>query len=151
MISIIITAAAVIWFVLAFFLSHQGGTGTTQLSLGMTRWLVRQLNRVTGFDVSVEAFHILLRRSAHVIVFLVLAALVCMSLWLLSREYHQPLRPWIGFLFCIVFCLLDEVTKIGISGRHFSWFDVGLNVIGCLVGGGIYWLIRSRVERTGRS
>jgi VanZ family protein len=39
-----------------------------------------------------------------------------------------------------VWALLDEVTKIPIRGRHFSWLDVGLNLGGAALGM-VLWLL----------
>lgn len=35
---------------------------------------------------------------------------------------------------CLVFAIFTEAIKIGIVGRHFSWTDVGLNLIGAVAG-----------------
>ena len=40
-------------------------------------------------------------------------------------------RKW---LFAIVWAWADEATKPLVQGRHFSWFDVGLNVLGIAIG-----------------
>lgn len=68
-----------------------------------------------------------LRRAAHVVVFMVLAVLVsmCLKSWYIDRRY-------IGIVF--LWCFIDEATKPLIKGRHFAWFDVGLNVIGAVIG-----------------
>ena len=37
--------------------------------------------------------------------------------------------------------LVDEATKPWIQGRHFSWFDVGLNLIGTFTGGAVVLIL----------
>ena len=37
----------------------------------------------------------------------------------------------------VIWSWADERTKPFIEGRHFSWFDVGLNVCGVMLG----WII----------
>lgn len=68
-----------------------------------------------------------LRRAAHVVVFLVLTVLASMCL----RSYGFDQR-WISLIF--LWCFIDEATKPLIKGRHFAWFDVGLNVVGAVIG-----------------
>lgn len=36
---------------------------------------------------------------------------------------------------------VDEATKPLIQGRHFSWFDVGLNLIGTFIGGAVVLIL----------
>ncbi|MDD7131346.1 MAG: VanZ family protein [Firmicutes bacterium] len=36
---------------------------------------------------------------------------------------------------------VDEATKPWIQGRHFSWFDVGLNLIGTFIGGAVVLIL----------
>ena len=38
-------------------------------------------------------------------------------------------------IFPAVWSYADEATKPLIQGRHFSWFDVGLNLLGTVIGG----------------
>lgn len=68
-----------------------------------------------------------LRRAGHLVVFLVLSVLVsvCLKSWGIDWWY-------IGIVF--LWCFIDEATKPLIKGRHFAWFDVGLNVVGAVIG-----------------
>jgi VanZ family protein len=70
----------------------------------------------------------LLRRLAHVVLFAALAVTAGLT-W-----------GWYGVGAVFVWALLDEVTKIPIRGRHFSWLDVGLNLGGAALGM-VLWLL----------
>ena len=68
-----------------------------------------------------------LRRLAHVVVYAVLTVLLAItlklggySLWLTAGT--------------IVWGWADEATKPLVQGRHFSWLDVGRNVLGIALG-----------------
>ena len=93
-------------------LSHTPGDRSGEES----RWLAK----TTGVDEGV------LRRAAHVFLFAVLAILVLFAF----PEIDVKLR--IGMV--AVWGFIDEATKVWIPGRHFSWIDVGLNLIGCVIG-----------------
>ncbi|MCD7859019.1 MAG: VanZ family protein [Firmicutes bacterium] len=108
-------AATALWFALMTYLSHQGGAETAQTSL----WLAALLG-----DLALDA---LLRRAAHVGLFFVLSTLVSLTL----RSWKLDWR--LSFL-AFAWCFADEATKVLVDGRHFSWFDVGLNGIGAAAG-----------------
>ena len=63
--------------------------------------------------------------------FLVLTILVLAVLRLVK------LHAWIGVSAVCVWCFFDEWTKRSIPGRHYSTFDVMLNIAGVVLG----WLI----------
>ena len=101
-------------------LSHTPGDRSGEES----RWLAK----TTGVDEGV------LRRAAHVFLFAVLAILVLFAF----PEIDVKLR--IGMV--AVWGLIDEATKVWIPGRHCSAMDIGLNLIGCVIGLLVYLLIR---------
>ena len=68
-----------------------------------------------------------LRRLAHVVVYAVLTVLLAITLKL--GGYSPCLTAG-----TIVWAWADEATKPLVQGRHFSWFDVGLNVLGIAIG-----------------
>ena len=104
--------AAVVWLLIECWLSHTPGEWSGEQSRALSTW--------SGVD---ERF---LRRSAHVFLFAVLAILVLFAF----PEIDVKLR--IGMV--AVWGFIDEATKVWIPGRHFSWIDVGLNLIGCVIG-----------------
>ena len=121
---------AVLWLAMIFFLSSQTGDDTASLSLAITRWLMRFLP-----SVSESGLHLWLRKLAHVGVYFVEGALL----------YHA-LRAWLrsvgkGFFLTIAICALvaaaDEAHKVLIPGRHCSWGEAALNVLGAFLGAGL--------------
>lgn len=106
--------AAVVVFIVECVLSHTPGDRSGRQS--------ETLAKLSGVD------EVLLRRSAHVFLFLVLGALAGAGF------------GWIGIGSAAVWAVVDELTKPLIPGRHFSWIDVGLNLAGVAVGVGL-WLV----------
>ena len=109
------TIATVGWFIFMTYLSHQNGVETAETSLRLAEFLGDE--NLNGW----------LRRAAHVVVFLVFSVLLslCLRAWDVDWRFV--------FLVCI-WAVVDEATKPLVDGRHFAWFDVGLNEVGCLIG-----------------
>ena len=105
---------AIAVFVVEVLLSHTPG----EASGNQSKWL----SSMTGVKEG------LLRRTAHVVLFATLAVTAGLA-W-----------GWYGVGAVFVWALLDEVTKIPIRGRHFSWLDVGLNLGGAALGM-VLWLL----------
>lgn len=132
-----------IWFGLMIFLSHQNGDATYVTGMGLTK-AVLDLAAWLGIALEAEALHMLLRRAAHVGLFLVFALLVMLTASSLRAQHAVRIPVWAPALFCVLFAWADEATKILVNGRHFSWIDVGLNLIGCAVGCAAGWFIAGR-------
>ena len=110
----------ILWFLFMTYLSHQDGEHTGKTS--------RELAEKLSFlDSDINILNGRLRRLAHVVVYAVLAILLGTTLELGG---HSP-RLTAG---TIVWAWADEATKPLVQGRHFSWFDVGLNVLGIVIG-----------------
>lgn len=100
--------AAVVVFIIEVILSHTPGT----VSGNQSRWL----SSMTGVKEG------LLRRLAHVLLFAALSATVGLGF------------GWYGMTAAFIWSFLDELTKIPIPGRHCSASDIGLNLLGVVVG-----------------
>ena len=117
----------VIWFIFMTFLSHQDGehTGKTSRELAeYLHFLNADINELNG----------ILRRIAHIVVFAVLTVLLGLTL-----QFGDLPIGWIVIV--VVWSYVDEATKPWIQGRHFSWFDVGLNLMGTFLGGTVVLLL----------
>ena len=155
--AIILTFIAVIWFAFSIFLSHQNGSDTYRTSIGIAEKIYTLLEKLGAFEEGalfsgyasdgLEFVNQLLRRCAHVVIFLVMAILICMSLYFLAAYTRIRIPVWAGFVFCVVWSWIDEATKIAVQGRHFAWLDVGLNIAGCAAGAAVFILWRRLREK----
>ena len=110
----------ILWFLFMTYLSHQDGEHTGRTS--------RELAEKLSFlDSDINILNGRLRRLAHVVVYAVLAVLLGITLELSGHS------PWLT-AGAIVWAWADEATKPLVQGRHFSWFDVALNVLGIVIG-----------------
>lgn len=108
--------AAIGWFIIEVVLSHTPGDKSGEES--------RTLSRLTHVDER------LLRRAAHVFLFLALSFCAGMG-W-----------QWIGIGAVGVWAVIDELTKRRVSGRHCSAFDMILNLAGTVIGMAVWLLVR---------
>ena len=122
--------AAAVWFVFMTWLSHQTGEETGRVS----RTLAKDLHPLCRRE-DPEQRNALLRKAAHVVVFAVLAALGTLAVQCAGAPRFLPV--WYGAV--AVWCWADEATKRFVPGRHFSWLDVGLNLLGSCIGAALLW------------
>lgn len=116
----IFLAFTILWFLFMTYLSHQDGEHTGRTS--------RELAEKLSFlDSDMNILNGRLRRMAHVVVYAVLAVLLGITLELSGHS------PWLT-AGAIVWAWADEATKPLVQGRHFSWLDVGRNVLGIVIG-----------------
>lgn len=117
----ILSIITTLWFIFMTWLSHQNGEHTRETSRKLAAGLP-----FSNPDKDVLQHY--LRRGAHVIVFLVLTILLELTLLAVGAN------PYHGVFFCLNWTWIDEVTKPLVKGRHFSWSDVGLNLLGVFFG-----------------
>lgn len=117
-----------IWFCFMTYLSHQDGENTTKLSKGIIEKIIElEYFKLTNYN----KIHCIIRKIAHPFVFCILAILV---LFTLSQKWKNRKGFIIAIIFMALWTWMDEFTKLSISGRHFSWYDVSLNFVGVIVG-----------------
>lgn len=113
----------ILWFLFMTYLSHQDGEHTGRTS----RELVEKLSALDFLDSDINILNGRLRRLAHAVVYAVLTVLLAITLKLGGHS------PWLT-AGTIVWAWADEATKPLVQGRHFSWSDVGRNVLGIVIG-----------------
>lgn len=122
----------VIWFCLITFLSHQDGIRSTAFTFTIVDRSVT-LREFFGEDTDLNederwSVNMLYRKAAHIGAFSVLSFLVFMTLT------TGELKVYPGGAFCVVWSVLDELTKFLSAGRHAELLDIFLNLIGTALG-----------------
>ena len=118
---LILIFITLIWMVFMTFLSHQNGHRSGEES----RWISERL-RVPDH---------LIRRSAHVLVYLILTILLLVTM----RSYGIDMR--IGILTTVIYSIIDEATKPLCIFRHWSTPEELLNILGIVIGTVLYVFI----------
>lgn len=124
-----------IWFCFMTYLSHQDGKGTTELSVGIVEKIIKYFHLTNYYN----EIHFLIRKSAHIIVFTIFIVLILLTL---SQKWQNKKVFISAILLTILWTWGDEITKISIPGRHFSWCDTFLNLLGVIIGIIIFKLIK---------
>lgn len=114
------------WFCFMTYLSHQSGKATAELSMGITKKIIEffQLGHY-------NEIHNLMRKLAHPFVFSIFTILV---LFMLVQKWNNKKILIFAITFMGLWAWIDEITKLLIPGRHFSWYDVLLNLLGVVIG-----------------
>ena len=116
-----------LWTALFAYLTIQNGAETELTGSTIARWIAR----VFGGDTA--KVHLILRKAAHIISFFVEALLLAQ----VFRVAGMKRAALWSISICLLLSVGAEAVKLGIEGRHFAWVDVGLNVVGSIVGGGV--------------
>ena len=120
------TLITICWFCFMTHLSHQNGEETTGLSKGIVKWIIEYFNLT-----DCNRIHYLIRKLAHPFVFIILVILV---LFTISLKWNSKRIYIYAILVMGLWAWLDELTKLSIPGRHFSWLDTFLNLLGVIIG-----------------
>lgn len=119
----------VLWLSLLVWLSSQQGPASTRTSMAMARLVVGFLG--LSQDRLSQVNHTL-RLFMHFAGYFVLGGLAYPAFLITWPEKKRRRTEMIAI--CGMAAVLDEVKKVMISGRHLSWPEAGLNVLGVLCG-----------------
>lgn len=125
----------ILWAAFCLFLSWQTGQETAELSSGIAQFLLILLGKA-GFTPDPQQFHMGLRLFAHFGVFLITGVLLAGSLEVsLPVGKRQNIYVFLlGSSICAFVAVAAEVGKLAVPGRHLTWSETGLNVLGAIVG-----------------
>ena len=129
----ILWVATIFWLILCFYLSWQTGEATGKLSHRLSKFLVELLSRV-GITPDSQQFHAGLRLFAHFGVFFVTGILLACALVATFPQNSRIVLFSASSVLCAILAVLSEVGKLCVPGRHLTWSEAGLNVIGAACG-----------------
>lgn len=131
-------AAVLIWMAAIFFLSHQPGSESSELSSVITEKIIEAAEKVSpALGASVEAMHTLVRKSAHFIAYLLLGLL---TLNALRRSGVRGVRSCASaFGITAVYAMSDEFHQLFIAGRSGEVRDVVIDSAGAATGLLLFW------------
>lgn len=125
-----------LWMALIFYLSHQPGTESSNLSGGLLNFF----NTLVPFDIEeINGLHTLLRKGAHLSAYFMLAILLMIAFG--QSNIFGKRRILFTFISCLVYAISDEVHQLFISGRSGQITDVLIDCLGGALGIGFYSLL----------
>ena len=143
---IVLWLLTILWLAFCFYLSWQTGEETAGFSQRIARFLLDLLGKL-GMQPDPQQFHAGLRLFAHFGVFFVTGLLTAAAL-LVSLPRGQGSKAfWIAAVSCALIAILAEVGKLPIPGRHLTWSEAGLNVVGAVCGASLIRIVCAIVYR----
>lgn len=143
--------AVLSWMAVIFYLSHQPGSASSNLSSGVVTALLNLINLMTPqVELDVEKFHTFVRKNAHFFAYLMLG-LLSLNAWR-SSGFSGLKQLILGFGMCVLFATTDEIHQLFIEGRSGEISDVMIDsagaALGVLIYGTIGYLWDSKKEKT---
>jgi VanZ family protein len=118
-----------IWLALIFWMSHQDKEETT-LKAGVLRWILDQLG-IDGRQLMQGPYTLYIRKLAHITEY---AILMILSLRIAILQWPYKKAALYSLLFCIFYAATDEFHQTFIPGRVGTPVDVGIDMLGMLLG-----------------
>ncbi len=145
---IAVWSVSFLWIGFCFFLSWQSGRETANLSMALAETVERILSRI-GIKTGINIVHSRLRRAAHFGVFFVVGVLLFISFLVTLKRGRK--NSAFSLLFAsaagAAVAVIAEVVKPVVPGRHLTWSETWLNVVGIVCGAAVSFAVNGIVSR----
>lgn len=128
---------------LIFWFSAQSGEASAQMSSSVMNPISRLLIALFG-----EAAHTVLRKCAHFILYAALMFLTCNAFFQARSEGRLSL--YAPFVVSVLYAVSDEIHQYFVPGRACRLYDIGVDALGCVVGGLCFWTVAKLWLRFGK-
>jgi VanZ family protein len=151
--SLLFWSIVVIWMIMIFSLSSQPAQISNANSESFTKVFLNATKSIHKIDVdrnSIESKNLIsnvnniLRNYAHAGVFLILAILVFAAVK--SLESYSIKKLIFSFSICLIYSISDEIHQLFIPGRAFQLSDLGLDLIGIVLGISISIVVSQHID-----
>lgn len=126
---IIYLIPALLWETIIILLTLQPADVSSNLSGGITLILYNIIKQI-GSSISMETFHLVIRKLAHFTEYFILGLLTFLALVPYTISFKQKLIVIFGYGF--IFASLDETIQLFVEGRAGSVRDVLIDSAGVL-------------------
>ncbi len=138
--------AVLFWMALIFNMSSQVAEQSDQLSRGITKVIVKTVEKVAPkAEFDMDDFDHIVRKNAHFFTYLVLGVLVINALRRSEVKGGRSLAIALGI--CVLYAVSDEMHQIFVSGRGPGVKDVVIDSAGAIVGIGVYRVVGKLVKK----
>lgn len=125
----------ILWMGLIYQFSAQTATDSSSLSTGITDWIFQLLNNVFR-NLDIDTLHLVIRKLAHLSVYLVLGVLLLNALG--NYNHKQIITIFLALLVSLLYAISDEIHQIYVPGRSGNPIDVLIDFIGSTIGISIF-------------
>lgn len=133
--NILIWTLVLIWMgVIIYFSSIHGeqSVGLSQYIAGKIYEVMEVLAPDTAKSMGRGRINYLLRKQAHVVIYMLLGIL---SMYALRKNGQRGIKGVIkAFVICVIFATLDEIYQLYVPGREGRYKDVIIDAIGSGIG-----------------
>lgn len=133
-------AAVLIWMLVIFSFSAQVAEESSQLSMGITRFLTDIMQWITPFvELENGTMHFLIRKAAHFFVYFVLGIFLLNALRSSGVSNYKAIT--LAFLLAVLYAISDEVHQLSVPGRVGNIKDVFIDSHGAAGGIAFYYFL----------
>lgn len=147
---IIYTILLILWMIIIFLFSNQNSTTSQSTSDKVASGIVDTVQTVTKQEITkekkdsfIDNTRVLIRKSAHFMLYFVLGILAYLTL----SSYSVPKTVLISIIFCFIYACSDEVHQMFLNGRTGKITDVCIDTIGSSLAIGISYYIKKYFKR----
>lgn len=137
----------IVWMVIVFCFSNQGGTKSSNTSRKVTVAVVQVVSdRTIEVDEPLlENIEKIIRKLAHYTIYAVGGFLIMNYAYTTNRKTKE--KVFYSTAFGIGYAVTDELHQFFVVGRSARIFDVCIDALGIVTGIEIYLIMRKAIER----
>lgn len=129
--------AVFLWMALIFYLSHQPSSVSSELSSGITEFIINAAEKlVPDIGIDLRDFHYIVRKNAHFIAYFILGILSINAIK--SDKISGKHSIFLALGISVLYAMSDEFHQLFIAGRSGEVRDVFIDSSGALAGIVIY-------------
>lgn len=137
----------VIWMVVIFSFSNQGGTKSSNTSQKVTKAIIDMVGNDSKaqneqFIANLEK---VIRKLAHYSIYTVGGILIMSYAYTLDKPRSQQVCG--SLIFGAFYAGTDELHQFFVPGRSARFFDIGIDTLGVLTGIAIYMMIKKLKDK----
>ena len=149
-IKIIKAILIVIWMIVIFNFSNQGGNESGEISSKVTKVVadIVAKEKEESKEQIVEKFEIVVRKGAHYTIYTIGGFLIMNYAYSMEKTKKQKILG--SLLFGAFYASTDELHQYFVPGRSARLYDVGIDTLGVLTGIGLYLLLMNMITKAVR-
>lgn len=125
--------AVIIWMGIIFYLSHQVAADSSQLSSGITEFIVNGVNSIfPKLNLEVTQISFFIRKTAHFTAYFILGSLLLHAFWRSGVVGFRGVG--LSLMVAVLYAISDEIHQLFVPGRSGEVRDVLLDSAGALTG-----------------
>ena len=138
----------IIWMIIVFLFSNQGGTKSSGTSSKVTNVVVEVVEKVGNKEFSEQERNqaeLVVRKLAHYTIYTIGGVLIMNYAYTTDKTKKQ--QTFGSLLFGAFYAVTDEVHQYFVPGRSARIFDVGIDTLGVITGILIYMTLMKLINK----